>query len=66
MVKLIVFRILLIILGIIVGWLLYGNYKMFENVNKEYPKSEVSTYLAFNVVVFFVVLIGCIVKLVML
>lgn len=64
MAKLILFRVLLIIIGIIVGWLLVNNYKMFDNVNKEYPESEVSTYLAFNVVVFFLILVGCIVKLV--
>lgn len=64
MIKLIIFRTLVIILGIILTWLLVSNYRMFDNVNKEYPQSDVATILAFNIIVFFLLLVGCIVFLV--
>ena len=64
MVKLVLIRIALIILGILLAWLLVNNYRMFDNVNKEYPDSEVTTVLAFNIIVFFLALVGCIVFLV--
>lgn len=64
MIKLIIIRILVIILGIILAWLLVSNYRMFDNVNKEYPKSDVATILAFNIIIYFLLLVGCIVFLV--
>lgn len=64
MVKLVIIRIALIIVGMILAWLLVNNYRMFDNVNKEFPDSEVTTILAFNIVMFFLALLGCIVFLV--
>lgn len=52
-------RLLVNILGFFFVWLLVKNYRMFECMNKDYPKNEATTTLAYNVVVYFCLVVVC-------